>query len=73
VVAYKLLHENRLVLADPRIVGRLEFHVFSDEKPTKKTKHESFYLLDSWKEDIPSKFRTRLIKACSTFPPSRDS
>jgi hypothetical protein len=38
------------------MVGRLEFHVFSDEKPTKKTKHESFYLLDSWKADIPSKF-----------------
>jgi hypothetical protein len=73
VVAYKLMHVNRLVLADPRILGRLEFHVFSDEKPTKKTKHESFYLLDTWKADIPGKFRMRLTKACSTFPPSRDS
>jgi hypothetical protein len=73
VVAYKLMHENRLILADPRIAGRLEFHVFSDEKPTKKTKHESFYLLDSWKADIPSKFMVRLIQACRTFPPRRDS
>jgi hypothetical protein len=65
------MRKNRLVLADPRIVGRRGFHVFSDEKTTKKTKDASFYPLDSWKEDIPAKFRARLIQACSTFPPSR--
>jgi hypothetical protein len=64
---------RRLVLADPRIVGRLEFHVFGDEKPTKKTKDASFYLLDSWRNDIAGKFRERLMDACRTFRPNRDS
>jgi hypothetical protein len=68
VVAYKLWHEGRLVLADPRIIGRITFRIFNGEKPRKGSKQVSFSLLDGLKNNLTQKFRDLLTEACSTLP-----
>jgi hypothetical protein len=68
VVAYKLWHEGRLVLADPRIAGRITFRIFSGDKPRKGSKRVSFDLLDGWKNNLAEKFRDLLTEASSTLP-----
>ena len=68
VVAYKLWHEGHLVLADPRIAGRITFRIFSGEKPRKGSKQASFDLLDGWKNNLTEKFRGLLTEACCTLP-----
>jgi hypothetical protein len=64
VVAYKLWHEGRLVLADPRIVGRITFRIFDGEKPRKGSRQASFNLLDGWKNNLAERFRALLTEAC---------
>ena len=61
VIAYKLWHEGRLVLADPRTVGRITFRVFNSEKPKKGSKQASFDLLDGWKNNLAEKFQGHLL------------
>jgi hypothetical protein len=68
VITYKLWHEGHLVLADPRIAGRITFRIFSGEKPKKGSKQASFDLLDSWKNNLAEKFRDLLTQACSVLP-----
>jgi hypothetical protein len=70
VVAYRLWHEGRLVLADPRRAGRITFRVFNNEKPKKGSKQVSFDLVDGWKNNLTEKFRGLLTEACSA-PPRR--
>jgi hypothetical protein len=65
VVVYKLWHEGRLVLADPRIVGRITFRIFNGEKPRKGSRQVSFNLLDGWKNNLAEKFRDLLTEACT--------
>jgi hypothetical protein len=71
VVAYKLWHEGRLVLADPRTIGRITIGVFNSEKPKKGSKQASFDLLDGWKNNLAEKFRGLLTEACSTVVPHK--
>ncbi|WP_426532623.1 hypothetical protein [Bradyrhizobium sp. McL0615] len=71
VIAYKLWHEGRLVLADPRTVGRITFRVFSSEKPKKGSKQASFDLLDGWKNNLAEKFQGLLAETCKTLPKGR--
>jgi len=72
VVAYKFCHEHFLVLADPRTAGRIEFRVFDSERPKRRARTiETFHLLDTWKNDLPAKFRERLSEACARLAPQR--
>jgi hypothetical protein len=71
VIAYKLWHEGRLVLADPRTAGRITFRVFNSEKPKKGSKQASFDLLDGWKNNLAEKFQGLLAEACKTLPKRR--
>jgi hypothetical protein len=66
IVAYKFVHEEWLVLADPRGEGRIEFTVFkrSGKKQKRRFGRDQFYLLDSWSVDLPGKFHKRLRQSC---------
>ena len=66
VISYKLFHEGRLVLADPRAIGSIEFGMFNTAKPTKKTKKQWFKLPDGWTTD---KFRAILKDLGSALGP----
>ena len=58
------------VFADPRMTGEIQFTVYRLPLP-KKTRSQqprfrfapSFRIADSWKNDLPAKFRTRVAKA----------
>jgi len=63
-----------VVYADPREKGRLTFNVFrSAARKTPRRRggrgasQESFYLLDSWKQDLDGKLRSRIEKAIETL------
>ncbi|MET3335833.1 hypothetical protein ABIF61_004357 [Bradyrhizobium japonicum] len=68
VIAYKLWYDGRLVLADPRTVGRITFRVFNSETPKKGSKQATFNLLDGWKNNLAEKFQGLLAEACKTLP-----
>jgi hypothetical protein len=65
-----------VVFADPRELGRVKFVVLRREqvdKPKSRRRwmpdHESFYLLDSWRNDLSKKLETRVGKAAGgTLP-----
>lgn len=51
VRTYRLVQDDRLVLADPRGANKIEFEVTSISKPKKKPQHwrtSDFYMLDSY-------------------------
>jgi hypothetical protein len=64
IIAYKFVHEDWLVLADPRGEGRIEFTVFKHSGKKQKRQSGQFYLLDSWSVDLPGKFHKRLLQCC---------
>jgi hypothetical protein len=67
VVAYRLVNDEWLVLADPRAAGRIDFAVFNQSGKKRKRRmlgRDKFYLLDSWSADLPGKFRKRLHESC---------
>jgi hypothetical protein len=57
---------NWIVYADPRTSGRINFTVWKKPLPKRrpansyKYRIESFYLLDSWKNDLKRKYESRL-------------
>jgi hypothetical protein len=61
VVAYKSFREGRLLLADPRAIGSINFTMFNSAKPTKKTKKQTFNLPDAWTKNLPEKFGALLV------------
>ena len=63
VVCYKLEHGVHTVLADPRPVGRIDFVVHAPAGPGRKRENSQFYLLDSWRKELTSKFQSRLRAA----------
>lgn len=70
VRTYRLVQDDWLVLADPRVANKIEFEVTSLSKPKKKPRHwraNTFYMLDSYALDIPGKFRKRLQEAIDSF------
>jgi hypothetical protein len=67
---YELDLEDVYVLADPREQSKITFIPYKKPLPKKRKRRSpdfsgvgSFYLLDSWKNDLSGKFRTRLEKA----------
>jgi hypothetical protein len=73
VVAYKFPYEHYLVLADPRKAGRIEFRVFNNEGTKRRTarRSETFYLLDTWSNNLAEKFKDRLSQACMLLAPQQ--
>jgi hypothetical protein len=73
VTTCKLLHEGRLVLADPRFAGKIEFYVFANPKGTRRTRfgarYEHFSFRDEWKRDALARFKHHLDQAVSRLPP----
>ena len=63
VVSYKLEHGIHTVLADLRPVGRIDFVVHAPAGPGRKRENSQFYLLDSWRKELTSKFQSRLRAA----------
>jgi hypothetical protein len=73
-------HGAVVVFADPRELGRLKFVVLRREqvdKPKSRRRwmpdHESFYLLDSWRNDLSKKLETRVGKAAGSLTCRRKS
>jgi len=69
VKAYTSERGDWLVYADPRVKGKIEFRAYKKPLPKKaRGSHirrgvsRSFYLLDSWKNDIRGKYESRLME-----------
>ncbi|KAB0670140.1 hypothetical protein F6V30_08235 [Oryzomonas sagensis] len=62
-------YEEYLVLADPRVNGKISFKVY--RKPlikkgkigVKRPLYQSFYMQDAWKNDLPAKYTSR-VREC---------
>lgn len=58
--------EHYIVYADQRLVGRINFSIWKKPLPKRPTtniyryKKGQFYLLDTWKNDLQSKYESRL-------------
>lgn len=70
IKSYTMERDDRVVYADPRGIGRIEFSVFKKPLPTPRRSRRPrvrsfprFHLLDSWKYDIRNKFEKRLAEA----------
>jgi len=67
VISYVFDDEPLVVLADPRMAGRIVFRVFNTRASRKRRNPPEFYILDAWKRDIRIKFAARLESARSRF------
>jgi hypothetical protein len=70
VKSYTSERENWLVYADPRLNGKIEFTAYKKPLPKKArgsylrtATFKSFYIMDSWKNDIRGKYESRLMEA----------
>jgi hypothetical protein len=65
VTTYKFTSDELIVLADPLKKGRITFLVFIEHPKRNKRDYftTSFYLLDSWKNELPRKFMDHLEHA----------
>jgi hypothetical protein len=65
VTTYKFTSDELIVFADPRKKGRITFLVFIEHPKRNKRDYftTSFYLLDSWKNELPRKFMDHLEHA----------
>jgi hypothetical protein len=77
VVAYTLMHEGWLVLADPRQVGRIDFTVFanpSGKRPSRKNPGRShFQFRDEWRRDALARFMAALAQAVEKLPKKKEA
>jgi hypothetical protein len=71
IVCYKLKQEPYSVLADLRALGRIDFVVYiyanENKKGKKRIPISEFYMLDTWKNKIPEKFKLRLEGAIKSL------
>ena len=76
MIAYKLLHEGRLVLADSRQAGRIDFTVFanpSGKRPSRTNPGRAhFHFRDEWRRDAPARFTAELAQAVEKLPKKKE-
>lgn len=69
VKSYILEMKDVIVYADPRVKKKLEFYVYrlgvvkKSGAKSRQPRYQSFYIPDTWKNDIKDKFKTRLAEA----------
>lgn len=76
VTEFTKAHDTVVIYADIRTMGRMNFNVFRSEqvsKPQSRKRwvpdHTSFYLLDTWKNDLETKLKERITQALPLLGP----